>query len=225
MSATDNLQSIVCNIIKEYLKKKPFFSIEDIVTFISYRVRANPNLNRNSIELIIKNLIKKRILIPGTKLMKNNIIEHPIRNEIYNYIKKRPSNINEIMKAINIGSNQALWHLSTLEKFRFTRSKKIDNQRMIFEYESDSDLDELYYYLKQDIVRDIVKLLKKDRNAFKITEIAANLKRNYNTVKKYLEILRNLKIIKIEKNNKRVLYRLDIEKYDKIRKSIINVEF
>ncbi|MHA1467837.1 MAG: hypothetical protein ACTSP6_07150 [Promethearchaeota archaeon] len=156
--------------------------------------------------------------------MKNNIIEHPIRNEIYNHIKKYPSNINEIMRAINIGSNQALWHLSTLEKFRFTRSKKIDNQRMIFAYESNPDLDELYYYLKQDIVRDIITLLNKDHNAYKITEIAANLKRNYNTVKKYLEILRNQKIIKIEKNKKRVLYRLDREKYDKIRKSITDNE-
>ncbi len=220
MSTTDNLQAIVCNLIKEYLKKKPFFSIEDIVVFISNRVRTNPNLNRNSIELIIKNLIKKRILIPGTKLMKNNIIEHPIRNEIYNYIRKNPSNINQIMKAINIGSNQALWHLSCLEKFGFTRSKKIENQRIIFEYESNSDLDELSFYLKQDIVQNIIALLKKERTSFKITEIASNLKRNYNTIKKYLEILGNLKILKIEKNKKRVLYRLDLKKYDNIRKSI-----
>ena len=222
MSTTDNLQSIVCNLIKEYLKKKPFFSIEDIVVFISNRVRTNPNLNRNSIELIIKNLIKKRILIPGTKLMKNNIIEHPIRNEIYNYVRKNPSNVNEIMKAINLGANQVLWHLSCLEKFRFTRSKKINNQRIIFEFDSNSDLDELYFYLKQDVVQDIINLLKKEGNSFKITEIASILKRNYNTVKKYLEILQNMKLIKIEKNKKRVLYRLDLEKYDNIRKSIID---
>ncbi len=219
MSTTDNLQAIVCNLIKEYLKKRPFFSIEDIVVFISNRVRTNPNLNRNSIELIIKNLIKKRILIPGTKLMKNNIIEHPIRNEIYNYIRKNPSNINDIMKAINIGSNQALWHLSCLEKFGFTRSKKIENQRIIFEYESNSDLDELSFYLKKDIVQNIIAFLKKEKTSFKIAAIASNLKRNYNTIKKYLEILKNLKILKIEKNKKRVLYRLDIEKYDDIRKS------
>ena len=222
MNIPDNLQSIVCDLIKEYLKKKPFFSIEDIVVFIANRVRSNPNLNRNSIELIIKNLIKKRIIIPGTKLMKNNIIEHPIRNEIFNFIKKNPSNINDIMKAINIGSNQALWHLSVLEKFRFTRSKKIDNQRMIFEYESNSDLDELYYYLKQEIVGDIIILLRKEKSSFKTTEIASDLKRNYNTVKKYLEILKKLKIVKVEKNKKRVLYRLDIEKYDNLKKSIIN---
>ena len=220
MSTPDNLQSIVCNLIKEYLKKRPFFSIEDIVVFISNRVRANPNLNRNSIELIIKKLIRKRILIPGTKLMRNNIIEHPIRNEIYNYIRKNPSNINEIMKAINIGSNQALWHLSCLEKFRFTRSKKIENQRIIFEHDSNADLDELHYYLKQDVVRAIINLLKKEGNSFKITEIASLLKRNYNTVKKYLEILANLKVITIEKVNKRDLYKLDSKKFENIRKSI-----
>ena len=169
MSTPDNPPPIVCNIIREYLKKKPFFSIEDIVVFINNRVRANPNLNRNSIEIIIKNLIKKRVLIPGTKLMKNNIIEHPIRNEIYNYIRKNPSNINDIMKAIRIGSNQALWHLSCLEKFRFTRSKKIENQRIIFDYDSDSDLDEFYYYLNQDIVKDIITLLRDGKTSFKIS--------------------------------------------------------
>ncbi len=220
MSTPDNLQSIVCSLIEEYLKKKPFFSIEDIVVFISNRVRANPNLNKNSIEVIIKKLIKKRILIPGTKLMKNNIIEHPIRNEIYNYIRKNPSNINEIMKAINVGSNQVLWHLSCLEKFEFTRSKKIENQRIIFEYDSNSDLDEFYYYLKQDIVQDIINLLKKAGNSFKVTEIASVTKRNYNTVKKYLEILQKLKLIKIEKDKKRVLYKIDVDKYESIKKSI-----
>ncbi|MFX0009153.1 MAG: hypothetical protein ACFE9R_02455, partial [Candidatus Hermodarchaeota archaeon] len=198
MNKPDNLQSIVCGLIEEYLKKKPFFSIEDIVVFINNRVRANPDLNRNSIEIIIKKLIKKRILIPGTRLMKNNIIEHPIRNEIYNYIRKTPSNVNEIMKAINIGGNQALWHLSCLEKFRFTRSKKIENQRIIFEYDSDPDLDELYYYLNQEIVREIINLLKKEDKSLKITEIASILKGNYNTIKKYLEILKNLKLITIE---------------------------
>ncbi|MBA7679418.1 hypothetical protein ES703_87710 [subsurface metagenome] len=175
MSSPDNLQSIVCDLIKEYLKKKPFFSIEDIVVFINNRVKSNPYLNKNSIELIIKNLIKKRILIPGTKLMKNNIIEQPIRNEIYNYIKKNPSNINQIMRAINIGSNQALWHLSCLEKFRFTRSKKIDNQKIIFEYDSNPEYDMLFFYLKQDIVQEIIDFMIKENKTLKRTEISTGL--------------------------------------------------
>lgn len=221
MSSPDNLQSIVCDLIREYLKKKPFFSIEDLVVFINNRVKSNPYLNKNSIELIIKNLIKKRILIPGTKLMKNNIIEHPIRNEIYNYIKKNPSNINEIMRAINIGSNQALWHLSCLEKFRFTRSKKIDNQKIIFEYDSNPEYDMLFFYLKQVIVQEIIDFMIKENKTLKITEIANGLKKNYNTIKKYLEILKNLDLITIEKENKKVSFKINTEKYYKIRESIL----
>ena len=219
MSSAVEIQSIVCDLIREYLQKKPFFSIEDIVIFVSNRVRRNPNINRNRIELIIKDLIRKRILIPGTKLMKNNIIEHPVRNEIYNYIRKIPSNVNEIMKEMNIGSNQALWHLSCLEKFRFTRSKKIENQRIIFDYDSNQDFDEFYYYLKQDIVRDLLKLLKKENRSFRITEIASLLKRNYNTVKKYVDILSKMKLIRTEKDKKRVLYELDNKKYEEISTS------
>jgi predicted transcriptional regulator len=185
-------------------------------------VKTNPNLNKSSIEIIIKKLIKKRILIPGTKLMKNNIIEHPIRNEIFNYIKRYPSNINEIMKALNIGSNQALWHLSCLEKFRFTRSKKIDNQRIIFLYDSNPNNDELFYYLKQTIIREIIEFLLKEEGSLQATQIAMSLNKNYNTVKKYLQILYKLKIIKIEKYNKRTLFRLDIEKYAKIINSVVD---
>jgi len=222
MSSPDEVDSVVLELVKEYLNKKPFFSLEDIITFINNRAKGYPYLNRNMIEKIIKKFIKKRILIPGTKLMKNNIIEHPIRNEIYNYIKKNPSNINEIMKAINIGSNQALWHLSCLEKFQFTRSRKIDNQRIVFEFESNPELDELYYYLNQDIIKDIIQLLKTVNKKLKVTEIANELKKNYNTVKKYLKILNNLKIVKTEMQNKRMLFTLDLDRYHNVAKLITN---
>ncbi|MFX1498330.1 MAG: hypothetical protein ACFFBH_12455 [Promethearchaeota archaeon] len=222
MSSPDKVDSVVLELVKEYLNKKPFFSLENIISFINNRSRAYPYLNRNKIEKIIKNLIKKRIIIPGTKLMKNNIIEHPIRNEIYNYIKKNPSNINEIMKAINIGSNQALWHLSCLEKFQLTRSRKIENQRVVFEYDSNPELDEPYYYLNQDIVKEIIEFMKVENKKVKLTKITKELKKNYNTVKKYIKVLTNLKIINVEKENKRPLFELDLEKYHYILKLINN---
>jgi len=219
----NNVESIILELVKEYLEKKPFFSIENIVVFISNRVKSNPFINKARIEITIKNLIKKRMIIPGTKLMKNNIIEHPVRNEIFNYIKKNPSNINEIMNALNIGSNQALWHLSCLEKFRFVRSKKINNRRIIYKYDSNPELDELYYYLNLAIVQEIINFMKKEDKALKITEIATNLKKNHNIIKKYLYILKKLKLIKIEKEKKRITFQLDIDKYSKVRKTIQGV--
>jgi predicted transcriptional regulator len=217
MSTPDEVEPLVLGLIKEYLQKKPFFSIEDIVTYINNRTRAKPYVNKNKIEKIIKSLIKKRRIIPGTKLMKNNIIEHPIRNEIFNFVRKNPSNINEIMRALDIGSNQALWHLSCLEKFQFTRSRDIENQRIIFLYDSDPELDEIYFYLNQDIVQEILDLMIHDKESLKVSDISNRLKKNYNTIKKYLQILRKLKIISIEKDKKRTLFKLNYNEYDKFK--------
>ena len=220
MSTPEEVEPLILSLIKEYLKKKPFFSIEDIVEYISNRTRAKPYLNKNKIEKSIKDLIKERRLIPGTKLMKNNIIEHPIRNEIYNHVKKNPSNINEIMRAINIGSNQVLWHLSCLEKFQFTRSRDIENQRIIFLFDSNPELDKMYFYLKQEIVQKIIEFMLEQNDFLKVSDISNNLKKNYNTVKKYLDILVNLQVVKIEKDKKRMLFSLNRKRYDKFKKAI-----
>ncbi|MFX0028205.1 MAG: hypothetical protein ACFE8B_03280 [Candidatus Hermodarchaeota archaeon] len=220
MKTLEDQESMVLSIVKEYLTKKTFFSINDIIEFVNNRVRLNPDINRNKIELIIKSLIKKRVIIPGTRLMKNNIIENPIRNEIFNYINKKPSNINEIMKILKIGSNQALWHLSCLEKFRFVRSKKLNNHRIFFTFESNPKLDKFHYYLNKDLIQNIINFMKEEKKVFKITEIANGLKKNHSTIKKYLDILTELKIVKIEKINGRNGFKLDLMHYSKVKKSV-----
>ena len=220
MNASKDIENIVLGIVREYLSKKPFFSIKDIVEFVNNRVRHNPDINKNRIELIIKSLIKKRVIIPGTKLMKKDIIDNPTRNEIYKYIKQNPGrNINEIMKTHNLGSNLALWHLSALEKFQFVRSKKIRNRCVFFKFDSDPKFDQLHYYMANDIVQSIIKLMKNER-PLKITEIVDGLKKNHNTIKKYLEALTNLKLVEIEKEKSRNLYKLNKERYLKVVKLV-----
>ncbi|KKL77572.1 hypothetical protein LCGC14_2033520, partial [marine sediment metagenome] len=134
--------------------------------------------------------------------------------------KKYPSNINEMMKALNIGSNQALWHLACLEKFQFVRSKKIGNRKIFFKFDSNPKHDEYYYYLKLKIVQKIITLIGREKDPIRITTIATTLKKNHNTIKKYLDILENLKLLKTEKKNKRIVYKLDKDFYSKIKKSI-----
>ncbi len=213
MNGSNNAENVVLGIVREYLAKKPFFSIKDIVEFVNNRVRHNLDINRNKIELVIKSLIKNRIIIAGAKLMKQDILHQFTRNEIYKFIMQNPGkNINEIMKTHNLGSNLALWHLSVLEKFQFIRSKKIRNRCIFFKFDSDPKFDELHYYLANDIVQSIINLMKNERS-LKITQIADGLKKNHNTIKKYLEALTDLKIVEIEKEKSRNLYRLNKERY------------
>ncbi|MHA1281490.1 MAG: winged helix-turn-helix transcriptional regulator [Promethearchaeota archaeon] len=217
MSSPNKIEEVVLGIIEEFLAKKTFSAIEDIVVFVNNRVRAYSNINRNRIELIIKDLIKKRVIIPGTKLMKNNIIENEKRKKVLNYIQKNPgSNINEIMRANNLGSNLALWHLSTLEKFRFIRSVKFGNKIIFFPYDSNPNYDKIYFYMKNDIIQEIITLLKKESKPLKITDIATMLKKNHYTIKKYIEILVKIKIVDIKKDKSRNIYQLNKERLRKI---------
>lgn len=217
MSSPDNIEAVVLKLVKEYLSKKTFASLSDIVVFINNRTRRNQNINRTKIEQIIKSMIKRRIIVPGTKLMKNNVTENDTRNDILNFIRKHPGkNINEIMRAHNLGSNLALWHLSALEKFRLIRSKEIGNRKIFFIYNADTKYDEYHYYLHNDVVLTIIRFMIQENHAFKVTQIAEGLGKNHNTIKKYLKVLQQLKLVKVEKDQTRNVYRINKEKYSKI---------
>ena len=116
------------------------------------------------------------------------------------------------MRAHNLGSNLALWHLSALEKFQLIRSKKIRNRCIFFIFDSDPKYDQLHYYLANNIVQSIIALMKNEK-PLKITTIADSLKKNHNTVKRYLEALSDLKLVEIEQEKSRNLYKLNKERY------------
>ncbi len=223
MSSPEDLEQVVLNLAREYLARKVFFSIEEIVVFINNRVRTKANLNKAKIEMIIKSLIKKNIILPGTKLVKDSIVENTTRKEILNLIAKSPSiNINEIMREQKIGSNQALWHLSCLEKFQFIRSKKIENRTIFFQYDSDQALDDFFYYLKLEIVQFIIDFIQRNNCPLKLMDIADGLNKNHNTVKKYLDALCNLELLQVQKENTRNTYTLNQDLYKKVMKNVYN---
>lgn len=191
----------IYKIVKEYLKKRPFFSIPEIVSYLNYYLRKNHDFNAIKIEIIIKILIKKNLIILGTKLVKENILEVPRRKEIYDFICNNPStNINKIKNALEIGSNHVLWHLKFLEKFQFIRSAKLENQKIFFKFQLDEHYDQIFYYLRNDNVKKILKLIENSDDELTPTKIRDILKMHYYTIKKYLDILQNFNLITIGYN-------------------------
>ncbi|MBN1802844.1 MAG: ArsR family transcriptional regulator [Candidatus Lokiarchaeota archaeon] len=218
VNALNNEETAVLELVKEYLSKKAFFSIKDIIIFVNNRLKTNQLINRNKIELILKSMIKKKQIVPGTKLMKSNITENMTRKKILNHIKKNPAiNINEIIKNQDVGTNQALWHLSALEKFQFIRSRKVGNRRIFFTYDSDPKLDKLYFFFKIEIVQEIIQFMRECEEPLKVTDIAEGLKKNHNIVKKYLNVLENLNMLIIQKEKTRNLYKIDQDKYEEAK--------
>lgn len=222
---SSHLEEIILELVEEYLDKKPYFSIKDISTYIANRTRNNPDINQRGIEKVIKSLVKKHIIIPGTKLMRKDMIENETRNEILEYIITKPGiNINTIMNDLGVGSNQALWHLSCLEKFQCIRSKKYGNQKVFFPFEFASDLEDLFYYFGLDIVKDILNYLKRENEPTNVSSIVDGLGSHHYTISKYLKILNELELIIIEKQGSRKKYLLDEEGYKKAKETIDKVK-
>jgi len=218
----DREEAEVYNLVKEYLKKKPFFSILDIIGYLNYYLRKNETINKDKIEKILKTLIEKNLIIPGSKLVKENILENLRRKEIYEYICVTPGcNINDIMNILQIGSNQVLWHLQFLTKFQFIRKVEFDNQKTFFKFQLNEYYDKLFYYLRNESIIKILKLLKSSNEGINPTKISKLLKMHYNTLNKYLNVLSRLNLIQLDYDDNS--YNLNHEVYYKILGDLKNI--
>lgn len=208
----------IFEITKEYLKKQAITKIIDLVNFINNRLKFNPNYTRYKVEKIVKSLIKKNIILIGTKLTKDDILSIQTRKKIFDYIKQNPGiNINDIKNEFKLGSNQVLWHLRMLNDFQYINIIKIGNQKAIFDINFDKDQFHITFHLRNEKIRDILDLLKNGNRPLKPTKISEILKIHYNTTKKYLDILLKFKLIIKVNGNKKKKYQLNHESYNNLR--------
>lgn len=215
---------VVYDLVKEYLQKKSLFNLEEIINFLNYRLKSNVNFNKNKITLIIKALIKKKLILPGTKLVKDDILEVTKRVEIYDYITAMPgANLTEIKVYHEMGTNHVIWHLKWLEKFEFIRSTRLRNQKVFFNSNFDSKYYEIFFYLRNAKVKKIIKLLREQSSAINATNISDKLKIHYTTVKKYMNILQKFNLLmEIDEEHKKE-YLLNPEMFEVIQNVIDNL--
>ncbi len=211
----------IYEVIKEYLLNKPLSSIEDIVTFINYRLRLDPSVNKIMIESVIKSLIRNKLIQPGTKLIKENLLKLTSRKLVYETIKDNEGiNISELIQLEGVSNHQVVWHLTFLEKYEFIRVKKFGNQKAYFLQQSDDSLDNLKYYLRHEKVKKILKSIENITDEITPTTIKQLHGMNFNTAKKYLEILDELDIVKKKSLDSRIIYILDKKQYTNALKTI-----
>jgi len=147
-------EDLIFGFVRDYLKKKPLFSLEELSDFIAHRLRKSKDFNRNKILLMLKTFLKKKLMLPGSKLVKDDILTIPKRVEILDFIGASPGTTKkEIMDSNQIGSNHAVWHLKYLEKFEFIRTTKFGNQKAYFKADFDNTIDEIFFYLRKTKVK------------------------------------------------------------------------
>lgn len=200
--------------VKKYLEKKPLFSIEEILGVLTQRLRNNEKLNRNRIEKIIKDFIKKNYIILGSKIVKENVLETELRKEINEFIEKNPGiHLTELINSLEIGSHQALWHLKFLKKFDLIKSMKMGNKKAFFPKDLKEEDCKACFYLRNDKVNKIIEALN-DSDSIGPTKISEVSELHFNTVKNYLDVLLELGLITETEDEKNKEYRLNKKTYE-----------
>jgi len=210
----DSEKEIIYKLIKERLKKQSFSMLTEMIQYVETSLIKDENFNRNKIEKLIKGLLQKKRILIGTQLTRDDILETPIRNDIFLFIQQNPgANINEIIRENNLGSNQALWHLKFLQKFEFIRSKSLQNQKAFFPSNIPSNLDLALFFLRNDKIKNLINFFTQNKELLSATAISDNLNMHYSTTKKYLEILEQLAVVEVHNNEGKTLYRLNEGRY------------
>ena len=211
-------EKLILNLVQDHLKENRKFNIKRLLSLIQSRIKFSEiNLNKNGIETILRTLINKNYLAEGSTLTKPNVLDNEKRNTIYNFILENPGTyFNKLVKNLNLNSNVIIWHLKILEKFNYIQKTLIDNRMIYFKHNMNLSKVQKIYFLKKKEIKRILNFFKENNSGVTKTRLAESLNMHYNTLKKYVNKLEKLSLIKkLEKQNS-IVYCLNLKKYNDI---------
>lgn len=208
----------VLEIINEYLDKNRFFSLNDILPFISSRfAKSGINININGIRTILKSLIEKNFIVEGSKLTRNEILSNFNRKKIYEYIQKNPgAHFYNIVSNLDLNIPVVEWHLNILIKFMYTSKEKIENRGAYFDVNVKSEDRMIIYLISKDKCKQIIDFLKENQEGITRSQISEQLNMHSTTVTKYTDKLHENRILTKKSLPNKTLYFLNNENYEKL---------
>ena len=213
MSITMNRQlsekeTIILDVVREYLNENRVFIIQELVPFINNRFqKISININDQGIKNTLKSLVKKKLLVEGSKLSRDAILDHETRREIFEFIQDNPGTyFHKILKVLGLNNYVVVWHIDMLEKFRFIQRTQFDNRYLYYESTLSFSQVKKQYYSRKRRSRQILAYIRNNNVGITKTHIAENLNMHFNTVEKYLDALESLNMIAVEKIDNKMLY-------------------
>lgn len=210
-------EQTVLEIINEYLDKNRFFSVNDILPFISSRfAKSSINININGIRTILKSLIEKNFIVEGSKLTRNEILSNFNRKKIYEYIQKNPgAHFYNIVSNLDLNIPVVEWHLNILIKFMYINKEKIEKTDTYFDVNVKSEDRMIIYYISKDKCKQIINFLKENQEGMTRYQISEQLNMHSTTVTKYTDKLHEIGILAKKPLSNKTLFFLNNENYDK----------
>ncbi len=221
------IEEEVYHILQDEMKKNQQFSVKAALPILFKEI--GKKYPQKDISIALTSLMKKKYIIRGSSLSRDDILTNSTRKEIFKFIQVNPGAYNRLIRReLNLGSNEFNWHIGMLLKFEYI--KKMEFSARFGFYENRSFMDHEYdlFLLQNDKVKGILEQLEKGDGT--VSQIASNIDMHYSTVRKYMIELARRKIVneKPIANKKISQYTVNDELLIKIRKIIngqIFVEF
>ena len=186
----------IFEIVQDFLNSNRVFNNEMAALYVKSRYKINGNLNYNGIRIVIDSLIKKNIIVEGSKFTRKSVLLNSNRNQIFNLIKQNPGVYkNIISKKLKITPYVVNWHLSMLKKFHLIREQNFGNQISYFVFSMSSKNDLIFHTISKDKCRRIIEFLKKNEKGCSKYQIVKVLRMHYNTITKYLNKLEKFNLL------------------------------
>jgi predicted transcriptional regulator len=204
-------ENLILSIVQEYLNQNKFFNMKKVIYFVDTKLKAaSVDLNFRAIEKILNSLVKKKLILEGTKLSRSDILENETRKKIYEFIIKNPgAYFNRIVSELEINKAVVVWHIEMLEKFAFIKKEKIENHEIFFEVNFNVKNKKFRFLTTKEKTREIIAYLKHHDYGITKTHLSNELGMHHNTISKYLQQLENFNIVISKKPYKNTLYFLN----------------
>ncbi|MHA2394252.1 MAG: hypothetical protein ACXAEX_20135 [Promethearchaeota archaeon] len=207
------LEKLILSIVQEYLNQNKFFNMKKVIYFIESNLKTESvDLNYRAIEEILRSLVKKKLILEGTRLSRNDILNNETRKQIYEFIKENPGvYFNRIVRELEIHKPVIIWHVDMLEKFAFIRREEFENHEVFFEVNLDENDNKFRFFTAKEKSRKIIEYLRQHDYGITKTHLSTDLGMHHNTISKYLQMLEDFNVIIKKKTYKKILYFLNEE--------------
>lgn len=206
-------EKLILSIVQEYLNQNKFFNMKKVIYFIDSKLKMELiDLNYRAIEEILRSLVKKKLIVEGTKISRNEILSNETRKKIYDFIIKNPGvYFNRIVRELEINKPVVVWHVDILEKFAFIKREEFENHEIFFEMDFDENNNKFRFLTTREKSRKIIEYLKFHDYGITKTHLSTDLGMHHNTISKYLHILEDFNVVIKKKTYKKTLYFLNEE--------------
>jgi len=205
-------EKLVYEIIQDYLGNRRPLEVDKLIPIINKSLSEKSiDINLKGINQIVKSLLEKKRIVNGSILTKDDILENETRKEIYDFVcENQVVYFHQIMKGLDLPSHNVIWHLNLLFLFGFINRIKIENHYNHYIYYNNnlSSQDARKKYFTNNIkCKEIIGYLRNNNHGCSKTHLSKQLGIHPNTIKKYINALKDIKIIsKKSVSNKNLIF-------------------